>query len=571
MCGILVYKSNSFDKKTFDSFKLSLKDLNSRGPDETKFFKRKNFLLGFTRLSINNIKNGSQPYQSNCGRYFIVFNGEIVNYKDLARDLKLKSIKLEYSHEAEIILNLFILYGEKCVNYLRGFFSFVITDLKSQKIFAAVDRFSIKPLYYSYNESNNSIIITSDFSVILKNGFTSKSLNYDKILDYFSVARDFDNSTIFKNIKKIEASNYLTISSDNKIRKNRYWHPFKLLPKYNKEKLENLVIDEFNKVINLWKIAETELSLCLSTGVDSQIINNFFSQNLIQAKKYNFYESKKKLSDINNLTKIFPNEKKILNLLNEFTKQTFNPYPLAHASSTSLFQIYNKIKNDRFKLTFNGEGSDEIFGGYERYKRQLNLLKNKKISFSEMIVQTYKNEMNNIDIFFQKKISYGYKNELKKRISNIRFKSNKIENKILEFDQIYWIPVIIQRHDFIGMNYSLEVRPPFLDHKFVEIINSLPVKNKFNSSTGKIILKKILKKQFKYIAPKNKIGTPSIFRKILSNKREIDNFKEAIFYGECKNFIDTNKVTKIVRKNYKSRDSIFLWRLYVLNKVLYKF
>ena len=161
------------------------------------------------------------------------------------------------------------------MNYLRGFFSFVITDLKSQKIFAAVDRFSIKPLYYSYNESNNSIIITSDFSVILKNGFTSKSLNYDKILDYFSVARDFDNSTIFKNIKKIEASNYLTISSDNKIRKNRYWHPFELLPKYNKEKLENLVIEEFDKVINLWKIAETELSLCLSTGVNSQIINNF--------------------------------------------------------------------------------------------------------------------------------------------------------------------------------------------------------------------------------------------------------------------------------------------------------
>ena len=188
-----------------------------------------------------------------------------------------------------------------------------------------------------------------------------------------------------------------------------------------------------------------------------------------------------------------------------------------------------------------------------------------------MIVQTYKNEINNIDTFFLKKISYGYKNKLKKRISNIRFKSNVIENKILEFDQIYWIPVIIQRHDFIGMNYSLEVRPPFLDHKFVEIINSLPVKNKYNSSTGKIILKKILKNQFKYIAPKNKIGTPSIFRKILSNKREIDNFKEAIFYGECKNFIDTNKVTKIVRKNYKSKDSIFLWRLYVLNKVLYKF
>ena len=73
MCGILVYKFNSLNKKASDSFKQSLKDLNSRGPDETKFFQKKNFLIGFTRLSINNIKNGSQPYQSNCGRYFIVF------------------------------------------------------------------------------------------------------------------------------------------------------------------------------------------------------------------------------------------------------------------------------------------------------------------------------------------------------------------------------------------------------------------------------------------------------------------------------------------------------------------
>ena len=85
-----------------------------------------------------------------------------------------------------------------------------------------------------------------------------------------------------------------------------------------------------------------------------------------------------------------------------------------------------------------------------------------------MIVQTYKNEINNIDIFFQKKYLHSYKNELKKRISNIRFKRSRTENKILEFDQIYWIPVIIQRQDFIGMNYSLEVRPPFLDHKFVK-------------------------------------------------------------------------------------------------------
>ena len=79
--------------------------------------------MGFTRLSINNIKNGSQPFKSLCGKYIIVFNGEIINYKELCADLKRKKIKIKYGHEAEVIINLFILYGNQCVDFLRGFFA----------------------------------------------------------------------------------------------------------------------------------------------------------------------------------------------------------------------------------------------------------------------------------------------------------------------------------------------------------------------------------------------------------------------------------------------------------------
>ena len=94
---------------------------------------------------------------------------------------------------------------------MRGFFAFVIIETKSNNIFAVVDRFSIKPLYYYQDKKKNLTIITSDFSTLIKNNIVKKELNLSKILDYFSLARDFDNSTIFQNIKKLKASTILKI------------------------------------------------------------------------------------------------------------------------------------------------------------------------------------------------------------------------------------------------------------------------------------------------------------------------------------------------------------------------
>ena len=201
MCGILIFKTDHMTNEIKKKFHLSLSDLKNRGPDETKTFQNKNILVGFTRLSINDIKNGSQPFKSLCGNYLIVFNGEIVNYKDLAADLRSKNIKMKFGHEAEVIINLFKLYGDKCVNFLRGFFAFAIIEIKSNKIFAAVDRFSIKPLYYFNDKEKNLIVITSDYSVLLKNNVIKKKINVNKIIDYFTLAREFNDSTIFNNIK----------------------------------------------------------------------------------------------------------------------------------------------------------------------------------------------------------------------------------------------------------------------------------------------------------------------------------------------------------------------------------
>jgi len=568
MCGILILKSDRINENTKNKFKSALDKLRSRGPDEIRMVENKNILIGFTRLSINNISNGSQPFKSLCGRYFIVFNGEIINYKILASDLKKKKVKMKYAHEAEIILNLYILYGEKCLNSLRGFFSFVIIEIKSSNIFAAVDRFSIKPLYYFEDKTENLFILTSDYSALVGSRIVKKELNYNKLVDYFTLARYLDDESIIKNVKKLEAASALVqFGKYKKIYK--YWSPFKKNERnfFINNNYLNTLHEKLLEIPDLWKIAETKISLCLSTGLDSQVLNSYFNKSKITTSKFHLRETSNNFN-LNNVTKININKNKILNLINEFTKKNFNPFVLAHASSASLLQLYQQIRKNKFKFTINGEGSDELFGGYYRHLRQLHMIKSKKLNFDQSLIELYKKEIKSFSSNLKKGIDdiNNINNKLRKKISSIKLTSKTAEDKILEFDQIAWIPCLIQRHDVIGMFFSLEVRPPYLDHELVEIANNLPKELKFESLKRKIILTKIANTKLDLEISSKKIGTPTGEDAFFKNKNEVKNFKESLFYGNLSNFFNAEKIIKTIKYN-KNISKIFLWRLYILNKM----
>ena len=570
MCGILVVKSKNITKNLKQKFISSIKFLKNRGPDETRIIQKNNFLIGFTRLSINDLKTASQPYESLCKRYIIVFNGEAVNYKDLADDLKKKKITLQYGHEAEVIINLFILYGNSCVKFIRGFFSFVIIDTKFNNIFAAVDRFSIKPLYYSENYDHSEFVLSSDYSAILKGGLMKKKINFNKVVDYFSMAREFDNKTIISNVKKLGYSSTLLLTKNN-LRISKYWHPFQKnysLINNRKDLIEKLHY-KFLDVINYWKIADIKVSLCLSTGLDSQIINAYLNINKLDFTNFHIIERKKIPENLRNSNRIKIDAKKIIYLVNRFAKENLNPFAVAHSSSTGLFQLYSTIAKNKFKLTLNGEGSDEIFGGYLRYNRQLKYVKYNKLSLSDAILKVYKNEIQLLSSVLSNK-NFDLKKNLKKKISSIKLRSSNFENKFLEFDQLTWIPSLIQRHDVIGMHYGLEVRPPYLDHELVELANSLPFRYKFNTTNkNKIILNDLIYRKFKVTINNKKISTPSGFDLILKDKKEIKSFKDAVAGSEISKYFNLQSVVNLIDNPYKNK--IFLWRMYILSKMLNNF
>ena len=240
---------------------------------------------------------------------------------------------------------------------------------------------------------------------------------------------------------------------------------------------------------------------------------------------------------------------------------------MANSSSTSLFQIYEKLSHDKFKVTFNGEGSDEHFGGYTRYNRTIKYIKSGH-KFNDAIMKTFNKE---IELLYSvlKKEKRKFKNRIKSKIKSIKLKSKKEENKILEFDQLTWIPALIQRHDMIGMNFGLEVRPPFLDHELVSYINTLPTKYKFNNSARKIILNDLLKKKFNHKFINHKFGTPSVYKEIMRDQKEIKSFKKSLSRKEFSKYFDIKQIMKILKS--QNNQEIFIWRLYVISKMFNNF
>ena len=562
MCGIFIIKSKRNPNKYLNQFKASLNDLYSRGPDSKKYLKKQNYLIGFTRLSINDLKNANQPFESEDKRFTLLFNGEILNYKILIDYLASKQVVLKKYTEAEVILKLYILYKEKFLEYLKGFFAIVIIDHKTNKIFACVDQFSVKPLYY-YRDKD-LLIFCSNLSPILNNKIIKKNYNYKELINFITLGRELNNKTIYQNINKLKASTY-SIFFNERVTTHKYWSPFQknisLNHDYNK-----IIENDLDRVTDLWKTSDVELSNTRSNGVDSNILNFFFKKNNIKTtnflikeqKNHNLYKNESYVSsDSVNIEYEF----------DKYLKNNLDPTPIGASSSLAFFSLYKNISQKNFKVCFNGEGADELFGGYPRYLKHLNLINLRKGDLYKSFLDLYSKEIK-LSQYSVKKNGFSVYDHLLNQIKKIKINSKSNLNKILEFDQITWVPSVIKRHDAIGMFYSLEIRPPFLDQDLVNIANNLPDKLKIDKKEQKVILKTILSKRYNFEPSLTKMGTPSYFNKLISSKINRENLKEKIFYGELSKIYDPIKTWEICSKQLKEKsDHIFLWKIFVLTKI----
>ncbi|MDQ3636361.1 MAG: asparagine synthase (glutamine-hydrolyzing) [Acidobacteriota bacterium] len=254
------------------------KVITHRGPDEQGLRVEGRAALGMRRLSIIDLKGGQQPIYSNDKSKFIVFNGEIYNYRELKKELESLGYKFKTNSDTETIIHTFDEFGADCVHKLRGMFAFAIWDKQDESLFIARDRVGKKPLFYSLLPNGN-FVFGSELKSLLTHGEMSKDIDYPALDAYLTFGYVPEEFCIFKGVKKLQPGHFL-IFKDGKVETGQYWD-FKY-EEVNEVKLEEEYAEELRgkikDAVKVRLISEVPLGAFLSGGVDSSAIVGMMSQ-----------------------------------------------------------------------------------------------------------------------------------------------------------------------------------------------------------------------------------------------------------------------------------------------------
>src|SRR6056300_683392 len=339
IAGIISLDNSKIDSTIVDNIKRSLEH---RGPDHSssKFINQTTCLI-HTRLSIIDLNyRSNQPFESIDQRYSIVFNGEIYNYKEIRKNLESKGYKFKTSGDTEVLLQGFIEYGEKVLDKLRGQFAFAVYDNEAKSLFIARDRIGIKPLYYSTYK--NWIIFGSEIKAIELSNIIAFEPDIESYVAYLRHLCVPANRTGNKNIKKIEPGQFIRFSNSGKIEKITYWDPFKISVNNNLD--QKTVFTELDRLLNesveYRKVSDVEVGLFLSGGLDSSLLGKLNFENFKQIlDNYSYYQD-----DL-----------------------------VGDEVGIPLYFLGKAATSSGIKVVQVGEGSDELFYGYDHWNRLLKL------------------------------------------------------------------------------------------------------------------------------------------------------------------------------------------------------
>ena len=497
MCGILFYKGN---KLNFKDFKNSLKLMNHRGPDYSNVQNLDDVFLGHNRLSIIDLdQRANQPFKS--GNYHIVFNGEIYNYKEISNEEK---FDLQTSSDTEVLLKLFIKYGEKCLDKLNGMFSFVIYNSVTKDYFIARDRLGIKPLYIF--EKQDELLISSEIAPIL--ALRSNELDDFAIRQYKKLRMTVNNYTLYKDVKFFPAAHFRV----NK-KACRYWDlEINQKEDPDDEELRDLILNS----ISIRQRADVEFGAYLSGGLDSSILAAVSKPDhswtigfdILNEFKWSQMVSEKIGTNHHAIT--FDTEK-----FKEITKWMVNKRKetLCVPNEVLLYSMTQKVKKHN-SVILSGEGADELFWGYDRIFKWAK--DQKELSVSG----------------FDDKYCYGSN----KDDEVVDFALNGVKgktpiDKLAYYFQVTHLHGLLRRLDNSSMLCSVEARVPFVDHRVVEFMSGRSFEYRMGNS-----FKEPLKRIFSDILPKEiidrkKMGFPVPLDIIFKTKTLIEGWDEWFKYN----------------------------------------
>lgn len=546
ICGIWNYQSgNPVEKATIRDMTQSMVH---RGPDAEGFYFDHDIGLGHRRLGIVDLEGGHQPLSNEVQTIWLVCNGEIYNHLKLRRELVAKGHRFRTKSDSEVIVHLYEEYGEESLGKLNGMFAFALWDKKEKKLLLARDRLGIKPLAYVITDGK--FIFASEIKTLFEHPNVKPSLDRSLVSLYFRLSYVPSCYSIFSDVKKLLPGHYL-VCKDGSVEVKQYWDVTQW-DSINGDRAEisERISRQFKRSVRRRLMSDVPIGAFLSGGIDSSAIVATMREQLGgQIKTYSVSFSDSKAYDESEyaclVAKTFETDHKVIRMNGISADDlvnvvTYLDEPLADPAAIPLYKLF-QLASKEVKVILNGDGGDELFGGYRRYvwdqlatslagmpelgkgalASVLGMMQRLPGSLGETfergsrfvsalrLAETqryaswlvpYGDEINNVlakDLLAEDQSEMAIMEWYKTYFSNP--KTSDRVNVLGYVDTKTYLPDgLLQKGDRMSMAHSVECRFPFLDHDLVELSARIPGHLKLAGFQTK----KILRRAFRDVLPK---------------------------------------------------------------------
>lgn len=540
MCGIAGIVRNDRAPIDQDLVTRMTEAIRHRGPDQDGFYFGSGAALGMRRLSIIDLKSGQQPIANQDRTAWIVFNGEIYNYRELRKQLEQQGHKFYTDSDTEAIVHAYDQYGTDCPKHLRGMFAFAIWDERDESLFLARDRVGKKPLLYA--QLPGQLVFASEFSALLLHPEVSREVDFEAIHHYLSFICVPAPLTAYRAIRKLEPAHWLQWKN-GETRTERYWQlDFNKKTTLSEAEAGERTVELLREAVRIRLMSEVPLGAFLSGGIDSSAVVALMAQESTEdVKTFSIGFDEQDFSELHHARRVAnhvgadhhefivrPNAMEILPTLVEHYGEPF-------ADSSAIPSYYVSRETRRYvTVALNGDGGDECFAGYERYAAMnlaerytsvpavfregvvgnvlrtipgggSNVLRRAKRFAAAASMTPIDRYLRWVSAFTESAKADLYSDSFKRSMAGqnsadilkpwfTKANGAGIIDATLLTDTMTYLPNdLLVKMDIASMAVSLEARSPFLDHHLMEFAASLPEKLKLRRLTTKYLLKRVLK------------------------------------------------------------------------------
>jgi asparagine synthase (glutamine-hydrolysing) len=521
--------------------------LTHRGPDASGYFEAPGVGLGHRRLSIIDLSGGQQPLFNEDGSVVVVYNGELYNFQDLTRELEALGHRFATRSDTEVIVHAWEEWGPAAVERFRGMFAFALWDENKETLFLARDRLGIKPLYYSFLD-DGTLLFGSELKALMQHPALPRCLDPQAIEDYFAFGYIPDPKTIYRDVRKLAPGHVLTLRRGEAAPKvHQYWD-VAFEPDHSIGEAEAMaeLEERLREAVEIRMIAEVPLGAFLSGGVDSSSVVAFMAAKSLEPVNTCSIGFDSVDFDESHYAEIVARHCKTRHHNHQVESDSFDlidqlagfyDEPFADSSALPTYQVC-RLARQRVTVALSGDGGDEIFAGYRRYRwhgyeervRQrlpqglrgplfglAGQLYPKmdwgpqklraKSTFQALARDSASSYFHSVSTVVDSLRRQLYRGSLRSDLQDYEARhllqalmqnapAEEPLDKAIYADLKTYLPGdILTKVDRASMATSLEVRVPILDHHLVEWAARLPLSLRLAGRDGKYILKKTMEKQ----------------------------------------------------------------------------